>query len=168
MKNVVLAAAAVLCVSLTDAKSIQFNLRQNSTTPTVLPSVLPQFNFWSNLQEFTWGLTLGVPGNIMQDKVKKCWGDSSAFFDAISKAQTDTQSNPNLTTDQVMQAINDVFMSFVAVAGSCYYFVDHIRYKINQLRELSAFFLGSEDLLNQGDFYSSGMNLGFAISRMIA
>ena len=104
----------------------------------------------------------------MQDKVKNCWGDTNRFFDAISKAQTDTQATPNPTTDQVMTAVNDVFMSFVSVAGSCYYFVDHIRNKINALRELSAFFLGSEDFLNQGDFYSSGMNLGFAISRMIA
>ena len=67
-----------------------------------------------------------------------------------------------------MTDIYDIFMKFVSVAGSCYYFVDHIRNKINAVRDLMTDFLLSESSLNQGDFYTSGLRLGFGISRMVA
>ena len=67
-----------------------------------------------------------------------------------------------------MTDIYDIFMKFVSAAGSCYYFVDHIRNKILAVRDLMADFLGSEESLNLGNFYLSGLKLGFAISRMIA
>ena len=68
MKNVLL-LCAVLCVALTNAFP---SLKQTPAAPT--------FNFWSNLREFSWGLTLGIPGSTMHYKVTKCWYDADAFI----------------------------------------------------------------------------------------
>ena len=121
------------------------------------------------MKNFTWGLTLGVPGDYMQWRAKTCYADINGFFGTLDTAYTNSQQTPGgLSPDQLMTAVNDIFMSFVRVAGSCYYFIDHIRNKINAFRLLMADFLLSESYLNQGDFYNSGMRLGFAISRMMA
>ena len=56
--------------------------------PSVKQTPAPQFNFWSNLREFSWGLTLGIPGSTMHSKVTKCWYDADAFLGQIETAQT--------------------------------------------------------------------------------
>ena len=67
-----------------------------------------------------------------------------------------------------MSDIYDVFVKLVSAVGSCYYFIEHIRNKLYAMRDLMTDFLASEYSLNQGDFYTSGLRLGFAISRMLA
>ena len=80
-KSVIL-VAAVLAAS--NATSIQYHHELEQPAPT------PSFNFWSNLRQFTWGLTLGVPGNVMHWKVERCWYDTDKFFNQIEIAQNNT------------------------------------------------------------------------------
>ena len=158
-KSVIL-LAAVLAVS--NATSIQIHPELEQVAPT------PSFNFWSNLRQFTWGLTLGVPGNIMHSKVERCWYDTDKFFNQIEIAQTNTDLDPDRDMESLMSDIYEVFVKFVSSIGSCYYFIEHIRNKLFAMKDLLTDFLASEYSLNQGDFYTSGLRLGFAISRMLA
>ena len=77
LKSVILLGAVLSLSTTAVAAGEQPSLEQ---TPA------PQFNFWTNLRQFTWGLTLGIPGNTMHDKVIKCWYDSDAFLGQIEEA----------------------------------------------------------------------------------
>ena len=70
--------------------------------------------------------------------------------------------------EALLSDIYEVFVKFVSSAGSCYYVIEHIRNKLFAMKDLVTDFLASEFSLNDGDFYTSGLRLGFAISRMIA
>ena len=104
----------------------------------------------------------------MHSKVERCWYDGDMFFKQIDIAQANTSLNPDRNMEELLNDIYLVFVKFVSAAGSCYYWVDHIRNKIFAMKDLIGDFLASEYSLNQGDFYTSGLRLGFAISRMIA
>ena len=67
-----------------------------------------------------------------------------------------------------MTDIYEVFVKLVSSIGSCYYFIEHIRNKLFAMKDLVTEFLASEYALNQSDYYTSGLRLGFAISRMLA
>ena len=77
LKSVILLGAVLSLFTLTISAAAKPSLKQ---TPA------PQFNFWSNLREFTWGLTLGIPGSTMHSKVTKCWYDADAFLGQIELA----------------------------------------------------------------------------------
>ena len=74
--QVLLLTAVLASVS---AEHLEFKPRHEvlQTAPT------PSLNFWSNLQKFSWGLTLGIPGEHMHFRVERCWYDSDAFFKKI-------------------------------------------------------------------------------------
>ena len=156
--------AAVLAVSSASA-SVEFHPELEQLAP---PTPTPSFNFWTNLRSFSWGLTLGIPGGTMHNKVERCWYDTDKFFNQIEIAQNNTENNPDRNMEGLITDIYEVFVKLVSSIGSCYYFIEHIRNKIYAARDLINDFLASEYSLNKGDFYNSGLRLGFAISRMIA
>ena len=51
---------------------------------------------------------------------------------------------------------------------ACYDWLNHIIWKINEFRDLANFFLRSEGAINMANFYEAGLNLGFAISKILA
>ena len=104
----------------------------------------------------------------MHSKVERCWYDTDKFFNQIEIAQTNTDLDPDRDMEALMSDIYEVFVKFVSSVGSCYYFIEHIRNKLFAMKDLLTDFLASEYSLNQGDFYTSGLRLGFAISRMLA
>ncbi len=75
--------AAVLALSTATSINLHPEVEQ---TPT------PTFNFWSNLKQFAWGLTLGIPGGHMHWTIERCWYDTDAFFNQIEIAQNNTQA----------------------------------------------------------------------------
>ena len=83
--GVILAAVLSLASTKVVEYHPEFHLMQNSTDP-VAP-VIPTFKFWSNLQSFSWGLTLGIPGSTMHNKVEKCWYDNDKFWKQIDIAK---------------------------------------------------------------------------------
>ena len=104
----------------------------------------------------------------MHYRVERCWYDTDNFFNQIEIAQNNTQAYPDRDLEELTNDIYEIFVKLVGAVGSCYYFMNHIKNKIFAMKDLIADFLASEYSLNQGDFYTSGLRLGFAISRMIA
>ena len=67
----------VAVLAMANATSIQFQRELEQEAPD------PYFDFKENLKKFSWGLTLGFPGNIMHFKVERCKYDTDKFFNQI-------------------------------------------------------------------------------------
>ncbi len=134
----------------------------------VLKQTAAPFNFWTNLRSFSWGIFLGVPGNIMHDKVKVCYSDLGEFITSVKTAYNNYITYPERTAEELTGDISVVFSSAANVGATCGDSGQYVVYKVGEFSKLLAFFIESENAINVGNFYASGLNLGFAISRILA
>ena len=134
----------------------------------VLTQTAAPFNFWTNLRSFSWGVFIGVPGNILHDKVKVCYKDLGATLTTIKTAYNNYVSFPDRTAEELTGDISAVFSAASIAASSCGAAGQEVTYKVGEFSALLAFFVLSEDAINVGNFYDAGLNLGFAISRILA
>lgn len=166
IRTALLMAASVL---LSSTVSASFTLESSlSNHHFDLEQVAQPINFWTNLRSFSWGLFLGVPGNQMHDKVKNCYNNIGYTITAVNQAYTNQQLYPDRTAEQLTTDIYNMFMKGVGAGQACADWGNHIIFKINEFRDLLNFFINSEGSINNANFYDAGLQLGFAISRMLA
>ena len=161
IRTAILMASSLLLSTV----SASFNLESNHFN---LEQVAQPINFWTNLRSFSWGLFLGIPGNNMHDKVKSCYSNIGSTVTSVTNAYNNQVLYPDRTAEQLTGDIYDIFYKSVGMGQACYDWANHIIYKINEFKTLTSFFINSEGSINNANFYDAGLQLGFAISRMIA
>ena len=77
------------------------------------------FNFWTNLRSFSWGIFLGVPGNVMHDKVKVCYDDLGSTIYAVTLAYDNYVLYPERTAEQLTGDMSNIFTAVAAAGASC-------------------------------------------------
>ena len=104
----------------------------------------------------------------MHDKVKNCYNNIGYTTKAINTAYYNQITYPDRTAEQLTGDLYEMFLRGVGMGQACYDWLNHIIWKINEFRDLANFFLKSEGAINMANFYEAGLNLGFAISKILA
>ena len=104
----------------------------------------------------------------MHDKVKNCYNNLGYAVKSINQAYTNTVTLPDRTAEQLIADFMDMFWRGKDAGVACYDWLNHINWKINEFRDLLNFLTKSEGAINSSNFYDAGLQLGFAISRMLA
>ena len=86
----------------------------------------------------------------------------------IKTAYNNYVSFPDRTAEELTGDISAVFSAASIAGSSCGAAGQEVTYKVGEFSALLAFFVLSEDAINVGNFYEAGLNLGFAISRILA
>ncbi len=93
----------------------------------------------------------------MHDKVKNCYNNIGYTSAAISLAYNNQQTYPDRTAEQLTGDVYNMFLKGVGMGQACYDWLNHIIFKINEFRDLLAFFINSEGSINNANFYDAGL-----------
>ena len=96
----------------------------------------PEFNFYTNLQSFAWGILLGLPGPYMPARFTTCWSKTSDLLTVLINAKISTDADPSRDMEELSATMWDIYVAFTNAMGGCYHVLDHIRNKVNAFKDL--------------------------------